>query len=109
MRAQPRELIERVAGLELAELATPEVCCGGAGSFLLTHARLAAEIGARKAAEIEATGAEIVVTSCPGCRLQLTDSLRRRGRRQRVCHTIEILAEASAPRGRSHAAARQTI
>lgn len=109
VRTQPRELIERVAGLDLAELATSEVCCGGAGSFLLTHSRLAAEIGARKAAEIEATGAEIVVTSCPGCRLQLTDSLRRRGRRQRVCHTIEILAEASAPRGRSHAAARQTI
>ena len=106
VRAQPRELISRVAGLELAELASAEVCCGGAGSFLLTHPALADKIGARKAAEIDATGAEVVVTSCPGCRMQLTDSLRRRGRRQRVCHTVEIVAEALAAQGRAAAAAQ---
>jgi glycolate oxidase iron-sulfur subunit len=105
VRAQPRELISRVAGLELAELASTEVCCGGAGSFLLTHPGLADKIGARKAAEIDATGAEVVVTSCPGCRMQLTDSLRRRGRGQRVCHTVEIVAEALAAEGPIAAAA----
>lgn len=94
VRAQPRELLRRVAGLELVELASPEVCCGGAGSFLLTHPSLAEKIGARKAEEIDATGADVVATSCPGCRMQLTDSLRRRGRGQRVCHTVELLAEA---------------
>ena len=40
VRAQPRELITRVAGHELVELASAEVCCGGAGSFLLTHPAL---------------------------------------------------------------------
>lgn len=94
VRSQPRDLIARVAGLELAELGSPETCCGGAGSFLLTHPELAARIGARKTAEIDSTGAEIVVTSCPGCRMQLTDSLRRRGRTHEVRHTVEILAEA---------------
>ena len=96
VRSQPRELIRRVAGLDLVELASAEVCCGGAGSFLLTHAPLAEKIGARKSAEIAAAGADLVVTSCPGCRMQLTDSLRRRGRPQRVCHTVEVVAEALA-------------
>ena len=94
VRSQPRDLITRVAGLELAELGSPETCCGGAGSFLLTHPELAARIGARKTTEIEATGAEIVVTSCPGCRMQLTDSLRRHGLSHEVRHTVEVLAEA---------------
>ena len=96
VRSQPRELITGVAGHELVELASAEVCCGGAGSFLLTHATLSAKIGARKAAEVAATGADVVVTSCPGCRMQLTDSLRRRGMDQRVCHTVELVAEALA-------------
>ena len=96
VRSQPRELITGVAGHELVELASAEACCGGAGSFLLTHAALSAKIGARKAAEVAATGAEVVVTSCPGCRMQLTDSLRRRGMDQRVCHTVELVAEALA-------------
>jgi len=100
VRSQPRELIERVAGAELIELASPEVCCGGAGSFQLTHAGLAADIGAHKASEVEATGADTVVTSCPGCRLQLTDSLNRRGRSVRVCHTLELLAETRAANAR---------
>ncbi len=67
------------------------------GSFLLTHPELAARIGARKTTEIEATGAETVVTSCPGCRMQLTDSLRRHGLTHEVRHTVEVLAEAIAP------------
>ncbi len=96
VRSQPRELVTRVAGHELAELASAEVCCGGAGSFLLTHAALSEKIGARKAAEVAATGADVVVTSCPGCRMQLTSSLRRRGLGQRVCHTVELVAEALA-------------
>ena len=96
VRSQPRELVTRVAGHELVELASAEVCCGGAGSFLLTHPALSGKIGARKAAEVAATGAGVVVTSCPGCRMQLTDSLRRRGLGQRVCHTVELVAEALA-------------
>ena len=94
VRSQPRGLITRVAGLELVELGSPETCCGGAGSFLLTHPELAARIGAQKTSEIDGTGAELVVTSCPGCRMQLTDSLRRHGRTHRVLHTVEVLAEA---------------
>ena len=94
VRSQPRALIMRVAGLELAELGSPETCCGGAGSFLLTHPELAARIGAQKTSEIDATGAEIVVTSCPGCRMQLTDSLRRHGLTHEVRHTVEVLAKA---------------
>ncbi len=99
VRSQPRDLVTRVAGHDLVELASAEVCCGGAGSFLLTHPSLSRKIGDRKAAEIAATGADVVVTSCPGCRMQLTGSLRRDGMGQRVCHTVELVAEALAGSG----------
>lgn len=96
VRTEPRDLIIRVAGFELVELSSLETCCGGAGSFRLTHPGLSVRIGAHKAAEIDATNADLVVTGCPGCRLQITDSLRRRGRGQQVRHTVEILGEAVA-------------
>jgi len=44
-----------------------------------------------RAEEIAATGAGLVVTGCPGCRLQLTDALSRLGSPAKVVHTVELL------------------
>jgi Fe-S oxidoreductase len=44
---------------------------------------------------VEATGAEILVTDCPGCVLQLRGGMdKRAGRSIRVKHIAEALAEA---------------
>jgi glycolate oxidase iron-sulfur subunit len=53
---------------------------------------LALKIGSVRAGEIDTTGAEIVATGCPGCRLHLTDVLRRAGSTAMVVHTVELLA-----------------
>jgi len=80
-------------------LREPSRCCGGAGSFSLTHQELSLAIGARKAADIVATGAEVVATSCPGCRMQLADVLAQAGDSRPVVHTVELLAAAGARPG----------
>ena len=39
------------------------------------------------------TAAPVVVTGCPGCRMQIAESLRRAGSDAVVLHTVQVLAE----------------
>ncbi|MPZ88497.1 MAG: 4Fe-4S dicluster domain-containing protein, partial [Nitriliruptorales bacterium] len=71
VRAEPRRVLRAIPGLEVAEIADPEICCGSAGIYNLVEPEPAAELGRRKAASILATGAQAVVTANPGCLLQL--------------------------------------
>ena len=91
---QPRELLAGISGVRVSEMREPSRCCGGAGSFSLTHQELSLAIGARKAADIATTGAEVVATACPGCRMQLADVLAQAGDDRPVAHVIELLAAA---------------
>jgi glycolate oxidase iron-sulfur subunit len=77
VRAQPRDLLRGIPGLELAEPAEWELCCGSAGIYNLTHPGPAAELGARKAANLEATGAEAIAAANPGCAIQIAAYLTR--------------------------------
>ena len=97
VKAQPRQLLRTIPGLEFVELNESDRCCGGAGTFSFTHYELALKINDRKVDNIARSGAEIVATECPGCKLQLNDGLRRRGVRARARQAVELLAEAYGP------------
>lgn len=93
VREQPRQILKSIPGLELVEMRDADACCGGGGSFALTHRELAGEVGRRKAAAIVATGAEAVASGCPSCLSQLRAVLRAgSGEAKAVCHPIELLA-----------------
>ncbi|MCO5966864.1 glycolate oxidase subunit GlcF [Actinoallomurus soli] len=91
VRAQPRRLLGDIPGLEVREVAEPELCCGSAGVYNLLQPEAAGELGDRKAANVAATGADLLVAANPGCTLQITTALRRRGRELPVAHTAEVL------------------
>ncbi len=94
VKAQPRELLRSLPGVEFSEMAESDRCCGGAGTFSFSHYELARRINDRKVDNIEATGAAVVATECPGCKLQLNDGLVRRGLPQRARQVAELLAAA---------------
>ena len=71
VRAQPRRLLAGIPGLELREIAEPELCCGSAGIYNILNPEPARELGDRKAANIVATGAQVLVTANPGCLMQV--------------------------------------
>jgi glycolate oxidase iron-sulfur subunit len=71
VRAQPRELLRSIPGIELREPAEWELCCGAAGIYSLLHPEPAAELGRRKAENLKATGAQAVAAANPGCALQI--------------------------------------
>jgi glycolate oxidase iron-sulfur subunit len=75
IRSQPRELLSAIPGLELLEPAEWELCCGSAGIYNLTQPEAAARLGARKAENLRATGAEAIAAANPGCSIQIASYL----------------------------------
>ena len=93
VKAQPREVLRSIPGVELVEMREADACCGGAGSFCVTHPALARGVGAVKVANILATQADAVASGCPACLSQLRAMLRAEGAGTEVVHPIALLAE----------------
>ena len=90
---QPRWLLKLIAGEKFIEMRHPERCCGAGGTFGITHKELSRRILAEKSADIDATGAEIVSSGCPGCLLQLTEGAVVGERPWQARHPVSLLAE----------------
>ena len=92
VRDAPRKVLGALPQVDFIEMDQAERCCGGAGTFSLSHYDLSRGIGRRKASYIAASGVEVVATSCPSCMMQLEDMLRRNHLSQRVVHLAELTA-----------------
>ena len=91
VRAQPRQLLRQIPGVELVEIADAAICCGSAGVYNILHPQAAAELGAAKARNIVATGADLIVTANPGCLMQIATALERLGKPIPMAHTAVVL------------------
>ncbi len=92
VRAQPRELLDRVEGLELVELPESETCCGFGGTFCVKYPDISAKMVSDKTASIAGTGAETVLGGDLGCLLNIAGRLAREGRPIACLHVAEVLA-----------------
>jgi glycolate oxidase iron-sulfur subunit len=91
LNAPPRALLRAIPGLELVEIADGDQCCGSAGIYNLVQPESAGQVGARKAAAVQATGARFLASGNPGCTLHIQRQLRERGATIRAAQPIEIL------------------
>ncbi|WP_220184217.1 (Fe-S)-binding protein [Thermoactinomyces mirandus] len=91
---EPRAVLKSIPGIELIEMKNPGSCCGMAGSFSLIFPELSEKILKRKVKDIAATKVDLVATSCPACRMQLSDGVENAGMGNDVVHVIQLLAEA---------------
>lgn len=89
--SEPRELLQR-EGFELVEMNDSDSCCGFGGHIVLAYPELAGSVLKRKLDNIEATGAQIVVTNCAPCLLQIRGGLDKRNSKIKVMHSAELLA-----------------
>jgi iron-sulfur cluster protein len=89
---EPRELL-RTAGLDYKVCKDEDVCCGFGGSYSLEFPEISSEILRQKLDHVEDSGADILVTDCPGCVLQLRGGMDKRKRRVQVRHIAEVVAE----------------
>ncbi len=88
---QPRDLLRAIPELTLVELADAGTCCGSAGVYNLLQPEAAAELGARKADAVHASGAPLLISANPGCSLQIAAALEARGETIAVAHTAQVL------------------
>jgi len=90
VRKEPRQTLKQIPGMEIKEVKEAEICCGSAGIYNMVEPEPAAELGERKAKNILNTGARMIVTSNPGCMLQIQASLKKMGHDIPMAHPAEV-------------------
>lgn len=91
-----REILKAIPGIEFREMPEADWCCGGAGSYALTHYELSMKVLDRKMENVASVEPDFLVTSCPACMIQLSHGVRRKGLSTRVCHISEIVTGSKA-------------
>jgi glycolate oxidase iron-sulfur subunit len=90
VKEQPRQILKSLADAKYVEMPNASRCCGMGGQFNLFYYDLSKKIAEKKIDNIEASEADVVVTACPGCELQLMDNLTRLHKPQKVMSLMEI-------------------
>ena len=90
-----RRLREGLSGIEFAELARPDECCGFGGTFAVEEEAVSRLMGEGRLADHRRAGAEVIASTDTSCLLHLEGLARRRGVPLRALHVAEILAEAA--------------
>ncbi len=96
---QPREILRKSARYLWSE--GEDLCCGMGGLFSIHHYGMSSRIADRKVDAIRKAAADVLVTECPGCILQLRGQLAQRGIELPVLHIAQVLAEALRPSEKS--------
>jgi glycolate oxidase iron-sulfur subunit len=94
VRDLPRNILKNIAGSSYTEMRHADECCGFAGLFSMHFEEMSHSLGKNKLDNIACTGADTVVTSCPGCVMHL-ETLRTAAEGSfQVRHIVEVVDEA---------------
>jgi glycolate oxidase iron-sulfur subunit len=90
----PRDLLDRVEGVDFVEMRGADTCCGSAGIYNLMQPRMSTQILDHKMEHTKETQAQVVLTSNPGCLLQMKLGIERAGSGERMQaeHIVDFLA-----------------
>lgn len=91
----PRDVLGLVEGIEYCEMTGADSCCGSAGIYNLLQPKMANDILDHKMEHVKETNAQIVLTSNPGCLLQMKAGVERAGLadRVKVMHVVDFVRE----------------
>lgn len=90
---EPRKILKQIQGIDFQEMKDADICCGAAGTFCVSQPEISKAISSEKAQNILNTGADIVCTSCAGCKIGLSQGLLEKKSAMPVYHPVELLAE----------------
>lgn len=89
IKKEPRTLLKSSANL--VELKDEDRCCGGGGSFAFFNPDLSSALAQHKVAAMKESNAQMMITACPGCVLQLREHFERSGVNSPVLHIADFL------------------
>ncbi|OPA76859.1 glycolate oxidase [Paenibacillus selenitireducens] len=89
----PRQLMKQVKGVTYAEMKDADRCCGSAGIYNLTQPEMAGQILDHKMEHVRDTQAQVLLTSNPGCLLQMKHGIEQHGLRDQMqaVHIVDFL------------------
>ncbi len=96
---EPRKVLQKISSLQLTEMADSReesFCCGGGGGRIWMDTPKGERFSDLRLDQAAATGAEVLVTSCPYCIANFEDSLlsRKEGSIKEIKDLTEIIQEA---------------
>lgn len=92
IKIEPREVLNKIPGLEFVEMEEPNACCGSGGGVKAGKPEIATSLGKKKAEMIEKLDVDAVVTICPFCQIHIKDSLQKEGLSDiKVLNILELL------------------
>ncbi|MNH97826.1 Lactate utilization protein A [compost metagenome] len=88
-----RQLLQSVEHIDYIEMQDAGSCCGSAGTYNVTQPEMANQILEHKMENTNATGAQYVVTSNPGCLLQMKLGIDKHGQKDQMqaVHIVDFL------------------
>lgn len=92
---EPRTLIEQIPKIQLVEMERNRGsawCCGAGGGVKIAFPDFANWIAVERLKEAEATGAGVLVSACPDCELNFTESLKTSNTKIRIQDLNQLLA-----------------
>lgn len=92
----PRKLLRSIKGSHYIEIEQADQCCGSAGIYNLVQSEMAMKILDDKMKKVKYTEAKVIVTTNPGCLLQMKLGIEREGLSDHIkaIHIVELLVEA---------------
>jgi len=90
----PREVLLRIPGLEFREMSMARqsaLCCGGGGDVEMVDPSITMGVAAKRLAQVQATGADILASACQQCKRTLQEAARQNRIRVRVMDVVELL------------------
>lgn len=93
---EPRKLLESIEGVEYVEMKDANRCCGSAGIYNMLEPEMSMQILDYKMEQAKKTKAKTIVTTNPGCLLQMKLGIEREGLTGEVeaIHIVDLLLQA---------------
>lgn len=92
IKTEPRQLLEKVSGLELVEMENVETCCGFGGTFAVKFEAISAAMADQKVTNATATGARYVISTDHSCMMHFGGYARAKGSDLQTMHIADVLA-----------------
>ena len=92
VKHEPRQLLSKVKGLELVEMADVETCCGFGGTFAVKFEPISIAMGDQKINNAAATGAEYIISTDMSCLMHIDGCNKHKGTGLTVLHLADVLA-----------------
>lgn len=98
VKEAPRLLIQSIENVTYQELPRADQCCGSAGIYNILQPDMSMQILDHKMEDVKGTNAHTVVTTNPGCLIQMKLGIQRDGLENTVgaVHLADLLMEALA-------------